>query len=75
MIEEPQPSPGCPRANGYFRHPDPEVCDKFYNCVDGHFHELPCPPGLIYDDTSSTCTWIQNSKRDCKNPKRGKSID
>ncbi|XP_019872962.2 protein obstructor-E [Aethina tumida] len=70
-LQEPKPSKGCPRANGYYRHPDPEACDKFYNCVDGVPHELPCPPGLIYDDTASTCAWPTASKRqDCFKSKK-----
>jgi hypothetical protein len=70
--EEPQSTPGCPRANGYYRHSDPRACDKFFNCVSGVPHELPCPPGLIYDDTASTCAWFDDSNRkDCKNAKRG----
>lgn len=70
--EEPKPSPGCPRANGYFRHSDPQACDKFFNCVDGTPHELPCPPGLVYDDTASTCAWpLESHRKDCFNAKRG----
>ncbi|KAG8298657.1 Chitin binding Peritrophin-A domain [Homalodisca vitripennis] len=65
-LQEPQPSKGCPRANGFFRHPDPEVCDKFVNCQDGVMTENPCPPGLIYDDTKSTCSWPSESvRKDC----------
>lgn len=74
--EEAQPSKGCPRANGYFRHSDPQACDKFVNCVDGVPHELPCPPGLIYDDTASTCAWITDSKRkDCLKARRGREYN
>nr|CAD7453179.1 unnamed protein product [Timema tahoe] len=70
--EDPRPSPGCPRANGYFRHSDPQVCDKFFNCVEGVTNELPCPPGLIYDDIRSTCAWPSESHRtDCFNSKKG----
>ncbi|XP_018330078.1 protein obstructor-E [Agrilus planipennis] len=65
-LQEPKPTPGCPRANGFFRHPDPEACDKFYNCVEGVPRELPCPPGLVYDDTRSTCSWQADSgRKDC----------
>lgn len=72
VSEDPQPSEGCPRANGYFRHSDPQVCDKFFNCVDGVPNVLPCPPGLIYDDSRSTCAWPAESRRtDCVHSKRG----
>jgi len=71
LLQEPQPSKGCPRANGFYRHEDPEKCDKFVNCVDGVPHEHPCPPGLIYDDTASTCAWIAESHRkDCFKSKK-----
>ncbi|KAK7873220.1 hypothetical protein R5R35_011302 [Gryllus longicercus] len=70
-LQEPKPSPGCPRANGVFRHSDPEVCDKFVNCVDGEPNELPCPPGLIFDDSTSNCAWTTESQRhDCTNSKK-----
>jgi hypothetical protein len=72
LSEDPQPSEGCPRANGYFRHSDAQICDKFFNCVDGVPNVLPCPPGLIYDDTRSTCAWPAESRRtDCVHSKRG----
>ncbi|KAF7283382.1 hypothetical protein GWI33_000715 [Rhynchophorus ferrugineus] len=45
-LQEAKPSKGCPRANGYYRHEDPEICDKFFNCVDGTPVELPCPPEM-----------------------------
>ncbi|XP_018569404.1 protein obstructor-E-like [Anoplophora glabripennis] len=71
VLQEPKPSKGCPRANGYYRHPDANACDKFYNCVDGEPNELACPPGLIYDDIDSTCAWPSDSKRkDCFKSKK-----
>lgn len=70
-LQEAQPSKGCPRANGYYRHDDPLACDKFYNCVDGTPFELPCPAGLVYDDVGSTCRWpADNSRLDCTKPKK-----
>lgn len=53
----------CPRKNGYFSHEDPQVCDKFYNCVDGVANTVTCPSGLIYDDYQGTCTWPQDAQR------------
>lgn len=53
----------CPRKNGYFSHEDPQVCDKFYNCVDGVANTVTCPSGLIYDDYQGTCTWPQEAQR------------
>ena len=45
----------CYRANGFFNHEDPAVCDKFYNCVYGKPHELPCATSLIFDEAQGTC--------------------
>lgn len=71
-IEEAKPSKGCPRANGIYRHFDDQVCDKFVNCVDSKANELPCPPGLVYDDSKSNCAWPSESlRKDCTNTKRG----
>lgn len=69
--EEPKSSKGCPRANGYYRHYDEGVCDKFINCVEGVANEMPCPPGLIYDDSTSSCAWSTDSKRQCTSTKKG----
>lgn len=68
--QEPKPSKGCPRANGYYRHWDEGSCDKFVNCVDGVANEMPCPPGLIYDDSTSSCAWSTESKRQCTTTKK-----
>lgn len=64
-------SKGCPRANGYYRHWDEGICDKFVNCIDGVANEMPCPPGLVYDDSASSCTWPTESKRQCTTTKKG----
>jgi len=45
----------CYRANGFFNHEDPNVCDKFYNCVNGVAYELPCASTLIFDEAQGTC--------------------
>ena len=34
-LQEPQPSPGCPRQNGYFNPPEPELCGEYVECVSG----------------------------------------
>ena len=47
--------PLCYRANGFFNHEDDNVCDKFYNCVYGKPHELPCATSLIFDEAQGTC--------------------
>ena len=70
FTEEPQPSKGCPRANGYFKHEDPTACDRFVNCIDGVAQTMPCPPGLIYEDKMSSCVWPADASRLCENVKR-----
>ena len=65
----------CPRRNGYFSHEDPEVCDRFYNCVEGVANPVTCPSGLIYDDYQGTCTWPDSAQRkgcEKENRKKGK---
>ncbi|XP_008480568.1 protein obstructor-E-like [Diaphorina citri] len=75
-LQEPKPTKGCPRANGFFRHYDEKVCDKFVNCVDGVPNELPCPPGLIYDDSVSSCAWpSENTRKDCTVTKKDTLTD
>ncbi|XP_045456132.1 protein obstructor-E-like [Melitaea cinxia] len=64
-LQEPKPTKGCPRQNGYFKHPDPQACDKFYYCADGIPNELPCPPGLYFDEESSNCDWKESVARRC----------
>ncbi|KAH9645788.1 hypothetical protein HF086_012515 [Spodoptera exigua] len=63
--EEPKPTKGCPRQNGYFKHPDPQACDKFYYCSDGTPNEMPCPPGLYFDEETSNCDWKDVVNRQC----------
>ncbi|XP_078611411.1 uncharacterized protein LOC144881906 isoform X1 [Branchiostoma floridae x Branchiostoma japonicum] len=41
-------------------HPDPENCDKFYQCVPGHPgpYQRDCPPGgLVFDAELQVCNW------------------
>ncbi|KAJ8927757.1 hypothetical protein NQ314_019761 [Rhamnusium bicolor] len=49
-LQEPKPSKGCPRANGYYRHPNPTACDKFYNCVDANARTVINPKKDKLDD-------------------------
>ncbi|CAB3257229.1 unnamed protein product [Arctia plantaginis] len=47
----------CPRRNGFFAHPDPSVCNIFYNCIEGEPVEVKCTAGLHFDEYSGTCVW------------------
>lgn len=61
--ETPQPAEHCPRQNGYFAHENPNICDKFYYCVDGKFNAITCPGGLVYNEKSGICTWPDEAKK------------
>ena len=37
----------CPEKNGFF--PDPEQCDKYYECVGDVPEEKFCPDGLLFE--------------------------
>ena len=62
-LQPAQPSAGCPRANGYFAHPDETVCDKFNFCSDGVAHTQTCAGGLIFDPTKGQCDYADQSER------------
>ncbi|CAB4055437.1 unnamed protein product [Lepeophtheirus salmonis] len=57
FVQEPDPTsdPRCYRANGFFNHEEPTECGKFYNCVHGKAHELPCATPLVFDEALGTC--------------------
>jgi len=58
----------CPRLYGFYSHPDPAVCTKFYSCIDGAAEEYTCSPGLYFDDYEGVCNWPENSERkQCSN--------
>lgn len=61
--EEPKPKNHCPRLNGYFQHEEPNVCDKFYYCVDGQFNLITCPDGLVYNEHAGICSWPDEAKK------------
>lgn len=52
-----QVSPNCPRANGYFAHPDPTNCREFFYCVQGEPAHNSCPAGLHFSKASGNCGW------------------
>eukprot|EP00094_Tigriopus_californicus_P012035 TCALIF_11629-PA protein Name:"Protein of unknown function" AED:0.23 eAED:0.25 QI:0/0/0/0.71/0.83/0.71/7/0/361 len=65
-LQPPTPSKLCPRLNGYFAHEDPNVCDKFYFCVDGVANLVSCPNTLIFDPTKGQCDFVdQVSRKGC----------
>ncbi|EAA04933.5 AGAP000989-PA [Anopheles gambiae str. PEST] len=69
--EELQPPRGnnlCPRRNGFFAHPDPAVCNVFYNCIEGEANEITCTAGLHFDEYTGTCVWPNDAGRQGCNP-------
>ncbi|XP_058791440.1 protein obstructor-E-like [Phymastichus coffea] len=62
-LQPPQPTKKCPRRNGFFAHPDPSVCNVFYNCIDGEAVEITCTTGLHFDEYSGTCVWPESAGR------------
>ncbi|KAF4525425.1 hypothetical protein B566_EDAN004168 [Ephemera danica] len=54
----------CPRRNGYFAHPDPGVCNIFYNCIEGDAIEITCPTGLYFDEYAGNCVWPKTALKD-----------
>ncbi|PRD36140.1 UNVERIFIED_CONTAM: hypothetical protein NCL1_09529 [Trichonephila clavipes] len=62
---------------GYFRHPDD--CNRFYRCVDFSHegkefvrYDFNCPEGLVFDESSSVCTW-PNPSEPCESGSSGGS--
>jgi len=68
QLQPPQgPSDICPRLNGFYAHPDPNVCNIFYACVDGVGEEYTCSPGLWFDEYQGVCNWPGETDRtNCK---------
>ena len=56
-------SVNCPRANGYFAHPNNSVCDQFFFCSDGQFNPITCPTGLVFNPKTGTCSWPGEARR------------
>ncbi|KAF2883114.1 hypothetical protein ILUMI_23055 [Ignelater luminosus] len=62
-LQPAQPSRLCPRRNGFFAHPEPSVCNIFFNCIEGDHTEIRCTAGLHFDEYSGTCVWPQSAGR------------
>ncbi|XP_076065810.1 protein obstructor-E-like [Oratosquilla oratoria] len=62
-LQTPKSTDVCPRANGYFPHANPSVCNEFYYCTDGVGSKLTCPEGLAFSIHTGTCVWPNQSGR------------
>ncbi|XP_035775263.1 protein obstructor-E-like [Anopheles albimanus] len=62
-LQPPKPVGVCPRQNGFFPHPDPAICNIFYNCVNGRELEMTCVAGLHFYQTTGTCVWPDMANR------------
>jgi len=61
QIDYPEVEFLCPENNGFF--PDPEQCDKYYECVDNIPETKFCPDGLLFeasDPNSELCDYPFN---------------
>ena len=64
LAESPKgPNDLCPRLNGFYAHPDPNVCNIFYACVEGTPEEYTCSPGLWFDEFRGVCNWPTETER------------
>lgn len=62
-LQEPIPTEGCPRLNGYFNPEDPAKCDEYTTCVDGHPTPGKCSTGVVWSPYILACTRPDQAKR------------
>lgn len=66
LLQEPQPSVNCSRANGFFAWPANMSCQNFWDCREGIAYKQTCPVGVIFDPGLNTCaTPDQSSRKEC----------
>eukprot|EP00092_Neocalanus_flemingeri_P010905 GFUD01011745.1.p1 GENE.GFUD01011745.1~~GFUD01011745.1.p1 ORF type:complete len:464 (+),score=98.25 GFUD01011745.1:88-1392(+) len=66
LLQEPQPSVNCTRANGFFPWPASISCQNFWDCREGKAYKQTCPVGVIFDPNKNTCaTPDQSSRTEC----------
>ncbi|XP_042222696.1 protein obstructor-E-like isoform X2 [Homarus americanus] len=66
LQEATYPSKYCPRANGIYADPDPQVCFRFFTCIQGLSTPTDCITGLHFDETTGLCNWPDSVGRtDC----------
>jgi len=66
LLQEPQPSTNCSRANGFFAWPANISCQNFWDCREGRAYQQTCPVGVIFDPSLNTCaTPDQSTRKEC----------
>ena len=63
LLQEPIPTEGCPRLNGYFNPEDPALCDEYTTCVDGNPTPGKCSTGVVWSPSILACTRPDQAKR------------
>jgi len=63
LLQEPQPSTNCSRANGFFPLPANVSCQDFWDCREGKAYKQTCPVGVIFDPGLNTCATPDQSTR------------
>jgi len=67
LLQDPQPSTNCSRANGFFPWPANISCQNFWDCRQGTAYKQTCPVGVIFDPNLNTCaTPDQSTRQECK---------
>ena len=55
-----EPSQNNCKSNGFI--PDPNNCQKFYQCLNGTLHTFSCPAGTLFDADMNVCNWASSAK-------------
>jgi len=62
LLQEPKPSPGCPRMNGKFGVPG--SCKDYFDCFNGQGTAVRCAPSLVFNQNGTQCDWMANLAKD-----------
>ena len=73
-LQQPRPSPGCPRRNGYFYTVD-NSCNSYVECRDGAPQSYACSTGLVYSLDLLSCVHpAQSGRQNCIDGLRDKEF-
>merc|ERR1712126_92111 len=76
-VQERSPTthPRCKKANGFFNHDDPLVCDKYINCDKGTPFEMPCVQTLLFDEKAGTCVRKESLSKEARRCDKDKYLE